>query len=104
MSINESDVNRGIAKMLSAIDRLSITWKSDLSDETKWTFFPNSCYAHTAIWMHHLDAHKTHQQKATLELKKIPILFRTNLSLPTSLYLSPHQFITEITVGPLDGI
>ena len=35
ISSTESDVHKGQAKVWTAIDRLSIIWKSDLSDEIK---------------------------------------------------------------------
>ena len=41
ISSTESDVNIRLAKELTDIDRLSIIWKSDLSDRIKWDFFPS---------------------------------------------------------------
>ena len=38
-SSTKSDVNIHLAKTLNAIDKLSIKWKSDLSDKMKWDFF-----------------------------------------------------------------
>ena len=40
----------------TAIDRLLIIWKSDLSDKMKRSFLPSSGHIDTAIWMHYLDA------------------------------------------------
>ena len=36
---SESDVNMCLAKIWTAIGRLSIIWKSDLSNEIRWDFF-----------------------------------------------------------------
>ena len=37
----ETDINRRLAKAWTAIDRLSVIWKSDLTDKIKRCFFPN---------------------------------------------------------------
>ena len=39
ISSTESDINIRWGKVLNAIDRLSIIWKSDLSDKIKSDFF-----------------------------------------------------------------
>ena len=39
VSSTQSDVNICLAKVWTAINRLSITWKSDQSDQIKWDFF-----------------------------------------------------------------
>ena len=39
VSSTESDINIPLAKARNAIDRLSIMWKSDLSDKIKRDFF-----------------------------------------------------------------
>ena len=38
------------------IYRLSIIWKSDITDEMKAQFLPGSGCIDTAIWMHYMDA------------------------------------------------
>ena len=43
ISSTESDVNIRLAKAWTAIDRLSIIWKSGLSDKIKRDFSPQSC-------------------------------------------------------------
>ena len=45
-----------LAKAWTAIDRLSVIWKSDLTDEIKRSFFPSRRRIDTAIWMHYMDA------------------------------------------------
>ena len=50
----ETDIDTRIAKAWTAIDRLLVVWKSDLTDKMKRSFFQ------AAIWMHHVDANKTY--------------------------------------------
>ena len=52
-------------KTWTAIDKLSIIWKSDLTDKIK-----RSGCVDTAIWMHYLDANKTSGKKARRQLHK----------------------------------
>ena len=54
-SSTENDINTWLAKAWTAIDRLSVIWKSDLFDKIK-QFFPSSSHVKTAIWMYHVDA------------------------------------------------
>ena len=51
-----------LVKAWTAIDRLSVIWKSDFTNEMKH-FFPNSSCVDTAIWMHHKDTNKTYGEK-----------------------------------------
>ncbi len=51
----EKDIDTRIPKAWTAINRLSVIWKSDLTDKIK-QFFPSSGRVDTAIWMHYLDA------------------------------------------------
>ena len=51
----ETDINMWLAKAWTAIDMLSVIWKSDLTDKIK-QFFPSSSHVGTAICMHHMDA------------------------------------------------
>ena len=53
----ENDINMRLVKAAwTAIDRISVIWKSDLWDKIKRSFFPNSGRINTAIWMHNVDA------------------------------------------------
>ena len=54
-SPTSEDINTQLAKAWTAIDRLSVIWKSDLTDKIK-RIFPNSGRVETAIWMHYTDA------------------------------------------------
>ena len=57
VSFTENDCNKRLTKAWTAIDRLSIISKSDLSDKIKRSFFfPSSTRLNTAILMHHVDA------------------------------------------------
>ena len=49
VSSTEKDINTRLAKAWTAIDRLSVIWKSDLTDKIKRSF-------DTSIWMHYMDA------------------------------------------------
>ena len=51
----KKDVNTWLAKAWTAIDRLSIIWKSYLTNKIKWFFFPSGSCADTAIGMHYMD-------------------------------------------------
>ena len=51
VSSNENDINMRPAKAWTVIDRLSVIWKSDLTDKIKRNFFPSSSLVDTAIWM-----------------------------------------------------
>ena len=64
VSSTENDINTRLAKAWTTIDRLSIIWKSDLSNKIKRSFFLSSGRINTAIWMHHVDANWTYEEKA----------------------------------------
>ena len=59
-----------LTKAWTAIDRLSIIWKSDLTNKIKRSFLPGSGRVDTAVWMHHLDANKTAGEEARRQLHK----------------------------------
>ena len=44
-----------LANALTARDRLSVIWKSNLTDKIKLSFSKHG-RVDTAIWMHHMDA------------------------------------------------
>ena len=69
VSSTEKDIDTRLTKAWTAIDKLSIIWKSDLTDKMK-LFFPGSGRVDTAIWMHYLDANKTAGEKARWQLHK----------------------------------
>ena len=55
VSSTETNINMRLAKSWTTIDRLSVIWKSDLTDKIK-RFLSSSGRVDTAIWMHYLDA------------------------------------------------
>ena len=55
VSSTENDINTRLAKAWTAIDRLSVIWKSNPPNKIK-RIFPSSGRDHTAIWMHLMDA------------------------------------------------
>ena len=69
VSSTENDTNMWQAKACTAIDRISVIWKSVLSDEIKFIFL--SCgWVHTTIWMHHMDADLAYREKSNREVYK----------------------------------
>ena len=64
LSSTEKDINMQLTKAWTAIDKLLIVWKSNLTDKMKHSFFQ------AAVWMHHLDANKTAGEKARRQLHK----------------------------------
>ena len=63
VSSTETDINTQLEKAWTAFDRISVIWKSDLTDKIKRSFFPSSSRVDTAIWMHYMDANKTYGEK-----------------------------------------
>ena len=49
VSSTKTDINTQLAKAWTAINRLSVIWKSDQTDKMKCSFFQ-------AVWMHYMDA------------------------------------------------
>ena len=67
VSSTENDIDTRLTKAWTAIDRLSIIWKSDLTDEMKRSFFQA---IDTAIWMHYMDANQTAGEETWRQLHK----------------------------------
>ena len=59
-----------LAKAWTAIERLSVILKSDLTDKIKRNFFPSSSHVDTAIWIHYMEAYKTYGEKSSRQLHK----------------------------------
>ena len=51
----ENDINTQLAKAWTANDRLSVIWKSNLTDKMKRSFLPSSGRVDITIRMHHMD-------------------------------------------------
>ena len=56
VSSTEKDIDTRLTKAWTAIDKLSIIWKSDLTDKMKTQLLPGSGCIDTAVRMHYLDA------------------------------------------------
>ena len=52
----ETDIDKRLAKAWTANNRLSLIWKSDLTDKIEAQFLPSGGRVDTAIWMHYRDA------------------------------------------------
>ena len=50
------DISMQLAKTWTAIKRLSVIWKPDLTDKIKCCFFQAAVHVDTATWMHYKDA------------------------------------------------
>ena len=66
----EKDIDTRLTKAWTAINRLSIIWKSDLTDKMKRSFFQRSGRIDTAIWKHYMDSNKTAGEEARRQLHK----------------------------------
>ena len=69
VSSTKKDIDTRLTKAWTAIVKLSIIWKSDLTDKMK-QFFPGSGHVDTAVWMHHLNTNKTAEEEARRQLHK----------------------------------
>ena len=81
----EKDIDTRLTKAWTAINRLSIIWKSDLTDKMK-QFLPGSGHIDTAIWMHYMDSNKTAGEEARRQLHK-----NTTRDLEEVLVATPHK-------------
>ena len=79
VSSTENDINTRLVKAWTAIGRLSLIWKLDLSDKIKCNFFPSILCIHivvwrrpihTTIWMHDMDADRAYRGEAGRQLHK----------------------------------
>ena len=66
----EKDIDTRLTKAWTAINRLSIIWKSDLTDKNETQFLPSSGHIDTAIWVHYMDSNKTAGEEARRQLHK----------------------------------
>ena len=66
----EKDIETRLTKAWTAINRLSIIWKSDLTDKMKRSFFQAAVTSILAIWMHYMDANKTGGEETRWQLHK----------------------------------
>ena len=64
ISSTKNDINTRLAKAWTAIDWLSIIWKSDLSDKIKRKFFQATIMSILIYRKYHLDADQGYGEKA----------------------------------------
>ena len=73
VSSTEKDIDTGLTKVWTAINRLSIMWKSDLTDKMKRSFFQVavvSILLYMDANMHYMDANKTAGEEVRQQLHK----------------------------------
>ena len=70
VSSTANDISMLLTKAWTAVGRLLIIWKSDLSHKIKQIFFPISGRVNSTIWMHHIDTDYAYREKAGRELHK----------------------------------
>ena len=85
VSSTEKDIDTRLTKTWTAIDKLSIMWKSDLTDKMKRSFF-QAAVVSILLWMHNLDANKTAGEKARQQLHK-----NTASNIEQVLEATPHK-------------
>ena len=56
VSSTETDINMRLAMASTALYRLSVIWKSDLTNKMKLSFFPSSGHVDSAVWIHYMNA------------------------------------------------
>ena len=72
ISSTESDININLSKVWYVVNQLSNIGKYKLTDTIKRNFF-QAVTIHITIWMHHMDAHKSHCEKARWERNKTAV-------------------------------
>ena len=89
----EKNINTRLAKAWTALVRLSVIGKLDLTDKIKCSFFPSSGRIDTAIWMHYMDANKTYEKKLDSNYTRMlrAILNKSWRQHPTKQQLYSHQ-------------
>ena len=70
ISSTEKDIDMRLTKAWTTIDKLSIIWKSDLTNKMKCSSLPGSGRVDTAVWMHYLGTNKMAGEEARRQLHK----------------------------------
>ena len=100
ISSTESDDNIHLAKVWTAISRLSIIWKYNLAENKTGYLLSCACISIT-LWMHHLDANEMQVERARWKLQK-----NASRCLEQILEATPHktaavgQLTTHLTNHP----
>ena len=66
----EKDIDTRLTKAWTAINRLSIIWKSDLTDKMKRSFFQAAVVSILLYGLHDMDSNKTAGEEARRQLHK----------------------------------
>ena len=88
----DKDIDPQLTKAWTAIDKLSVIWKADLTDKMK-----RSGRLDTAIWMHYIDANYAAGEKARRQQHKNAasnseqVLEATSQKTPTVRPLTSHH-------------
>ena len=94
----ENNINLRIEKVGTHIDRLSIVWKSDHS-ENKVGFLQSCGLASTSIWMLYLDSNEIPGQKARLEIHKNAVCNKYWRQYLTEQQPYNHVLIISLTIS-----
>ena len=70
VSSTEKDLDTWLTKAWTAINRLSIIWKSDLTNKMKHSFFQAAVVSILLYGLHYMDANKTFGKEARRQLHK----------------------------------
>ena len=84
VSSTENNINTRLVKAWTAINRLSVIWKSDQSNKIKCNFFQTVVVSHTTIWMHHIEADRVNREKARRQLNKNAMSYIPGSDIPQS--------------------
>ena len=71
VSSTESNINTRLAKACSAIDSLSVIWKSVKHNKQNSFFFPNGSFVYTTIWLHCMNTEKRLDGNCTRMLRAV---------------------------------
>ena len=99
VSFTETNANIGQEKAWTTFNRLSIKWKSHLSDKIKQEFFLSCGFVNTIVCMHHMNGNKMHGEKARWELYKNVMCCFEQILKVTKQQLNSHltSYLTNYT-------
>ena len=93
VSSTENEINVRLVKAWTAIDKISIIWKSDSSDEIKHNILPSIGRVNSNIWMNHMDPDKAYRDKSRQEITRMlrAILYKSWKQHPTKQQQYSHR-------------
>ena len=95
VSSTEKDIDTRLTKAWTAIDRLSIIWKSDLTDKMKRSFFQTAVVSILLYGCTSMDAYEAAGEEAGRKLHK-----NVESSIKQVLATTPHETPTIRTLAP----